>query len=248
MSPIDSNSSPLSTISPTDLTLLLRDLEPEVQLQELSRLYPASVVFSTSFGKEDQVITDLIARSGAPIRIVTLDTGRLFGETYELADRTRNRYKVNIEVYYPEASQVERMVTKKGFNSFYDSVDNRKECCSIRKVQPLRRALAGMKVWITGLRREQSVNRKDTPLVDWASDLHLHKFNPLVEWTSRDLDQYLQEHKVPYNPLHDKGFLSIGCAPCTRAIQPGEDERAGRWWWEMSKKECGLHTERATAL
>lgn len=211
------------------------------QLHYLAGLFPGQVVFSTSLGQEDQVITDIIARNKIPIRIFTLDTGRLFNETYELIDRTRARYKMPIEVYFPDAARVEKMVTEKGFTSFYESVDNRKECCHIRKVEPLNRALQGVKIWITGLRADQSANRQQMSSLEWVEDKQLHKFNPLINWSFQDVMDHIHQHNVPYNPLHDKGFISIGCLPCTRAIEPGEDARAGRWWWEESKKECGLH-------
>jgi len=203
--------------------------------------FPGKVVFSSSLGQEDQVITDAIFRKGLPIRIFTLDTGRLFGESYELLERTVARYKKNIEVYFPDAFEVEQFVNAKGVNSFYESVENRKECCNIRKVRPLNRALQGAAVWITGLRAEQSEGRKQMPIIEWMEDKQLYKFNPLLHWTYGQVLDYIKEFYVPYNPLHDKGYISIGCAPCTRAIEPGEDPRAGRWWWETSQKECGLH-------
>jgi phosphoadenosine phosphosulfate reductase len=198
-------------------------------------------VFSSSLGQEDQVLTDAIFKNNLPVTIFTIDTGRLFNETYELLDRTNARYKKNIQVYFPEAADVEEFVVNKGINSFYESVDNRKECCHIRKVKPLNRALKGAAVWITGLRAEQSNNRHDMPMIEWSEEKMLYKFNPLIKWTYADMMDYINKFNVPYNRLHDKGFISIGCAPCTRAIEPGEDARAGRWWWETSQKECGLH-------
>jgi phosphoadenosine phosphosulfate reductase len=176
------------------------------------------------------------------VRIFTIDTGRLFNETYELLDRVEARYKKKIQVYFPEATDVEEFVVGKGINSFYESVDNRKECCHIRKVKPLNRALKDAKVWITGLRAGQSGNRNNMPVIEWMEDRQLYKFNPLIKWGFDEMLAYINEHNVPYSPLHDKGFVSIGCAPCTRAIEPGEDARAGRWWWEISHKECGLHS------
>ena len=204
-------------------------------------LFPGKVVFSSSLGQEDQVLTDIIFKNNLPVKIFTIDTGRLFNETYELLDKTTARYKKQVQVYFPEAADVETFVATKGINSFYESVDNRKGCCFIRKVKPLNRALAGAQVWITGLRAEQSENRKDMPIIEWDEDRHLYKFNPLIHWTYNEVLDYIKEFNVPYNTLHDKGFISIGCAPCTRAIEPGEDARAGRWWWEASHKECGLH-------
>ena len=204
--------------------------------------YPGEVVFSSSLGQEDQVITDVIYKNNLPVKVFTIDTGRLFNETYELLDRVTARYKRPMQVYFPEASDVEEFVVEKGINSFYESVQNRKDCCYVRKVKPLNRALAGAKVWITGLRAEQSDNRKDMPMIEWSQERQLYKFNPLIRWSYEDMLNYINEFNVPYNRLHDQGFISIGCAPCTRAIEPGEDARAGRWWWETSQKECGLHT------
>ncbi|HOZ68830.1 MAG TPA: phosphoadenylyl-sulfate reductase [Chitinophagaceae bacterium] len=205
--------------------------------------FPQGVVFSSSLGQEDQVLTDMIYKNGLPVKIFTIDTGRLFNETYELLDRTNARYKNNMQVYFPESADVESFVQEKGINAFYESVENRKECCFLRKVKPLNRALAGAKVWITGLRAEQSDNRQDMPLIEWDEQRQLYKFNPLINWTYEQMLTYIKEHNVPYNRLHDKGFISIGCAPCTRAIETGEHPRAGRWWWESSQKECGLHGE-----
>ena len=204
-------------------------------------LFPGKVVFSSSLGQEDQVLTDIIFKNDLPVKIFTLDTGRLFNETYELLDRTIARYKKNIQVYFPEAVDVEEFVSTKGINSFYESVENRKGCCFIRKIKPLNRALAGAKVWITGLRAGQSDNRQNMPMIEWSDEKQLYKFNPLINWSYDDMIKYIDKYNVPYNRLHDKGFISIGCAPCTRAIEPGEDARAGRWWWETSQKECGLH-------
>lgn len=213
----------------------------------VTELFPGKVVFSSSLGQEDQVLTDVIFKNDLPVKIFTIDTGRLFNETYELLDRTTARYKKNIAVYFPNAADVEEFVATKGINSFYESVENRKECCHIRKVIPLNRALAVAKVWITGLRAEQSNNRHDMPMIEWSEEKQLYKFNPLIKWSYDDMISYIEKHNVPYNRLHDKGFISIGCAPCTRAIEPGEDARAGRWWWETSQKECGLHETKVKA-
>ncbi|ANH82792.1 phosphoadenosine phosphosulfate reductase [Niabella ginsenosidivorans] len=210
-------------------------------LKLVAEQYPDETVFSTSLGQEDQVLTEVIATHKLPVKIFTLDTGRLFYEHYELLERTNARYKTNIQVYFPEAADVEAYVAAKGINGFYESVENRKECCFIRKVKPLNRALEGAKVWITGLRSEQSENRKDMKMIEWDDDRKLYKFNPLIHWSYDEMTGYIQQKNIPYNPLHDKGFISIGCAPCTRAIEPGENPRAGRWWWEISHKECGLH-------
>ena len=209
----------------------------------IAGLFPGKVVFSSSLGQEDQVITDAICKNKTAIEIFTLDTGRLFYETYELIEKTNARYKTKLKVYFPEAIDIETFVAEKGMNSFYESVMNRKECCYIRKVKPLNRALGGAKVWITGLRADQSENRKDIPLIEWDAQRELYKFNPLINWSYDEIFDYIKKNNVPYNTLHDKGFISIGCAPCTRAIEPGEEVRAGRWWWEASQKECGLHVQ-----
>jgi phosphoadenosine phosphosulfate reductase len=216
---------------------------PSEAIRKMAELFPGNTVFSSSLGQEDQLLTDIIFKNHLPVKVFTIDTGRLFNETYELIDRTIARYKQPIHIYFPEAGDVEAFVLEKGVNSFYESVENRKECCFIRKVKPLARALKGAKVWITGLRAEQSDNRKDMSMIEWDEKRELYKFNPLINWTYDEMVAYLKENNVPYNPLHDNGFISIGCAPCTRAIEPGEDARAGRWWWETSKKECGLHVQ-----
>lgn len=220
----------------------IEGLSPREAIRLVADLFPGKTVFSSSLGQEDQVLTDIIFRDDLPVKIFTIDTGRLFNETYELLDRTIAKYSRPIHVYFPEANDVEEFVLNKGINSFYESVENRKECCHIRKVKPLNRALQGAEVWITGLRADQSDNRKDMPMIEWMEEKKLYKFNPLINWTLDEILNYLKEFHVPYNTLHDKGFISIGCASCTRAIEPGEDPRAGRWWWETSKKECGLHT------
>ncbi|GAB3981778.1 phosphoadenylyl-sulfate reductase [Spirosoma terrae] len=212
-------------------------------LRTLAELFPGEVIFSTSLGYEDQVITDLILANDIPIKIFTLDTGRMFSETYSVWKKTNDRYNTKIETYFPKADAVENLMTTKGPYSFYDSVENRKECCGIRKVEPLNRALKGNKIWITGIRAEQSANRQGMTQLEWDESHNLFKFHPLMDWTFEQVKQYIKDNHVPYNPLHDRGFVSIGCQPCTRAIQEGEDFRAGRWWWEdNSKKECGLHT------
>lgn len=213
----------------------------EDTLSFLANEYKDKVVFSTSFGQEDQVITALIAKNDLPITIFTLDTGRLFQETYDVFHKTLKKYKKEIKVYFPEASAVEKLLETKGPNSFYDSVENRKECCFIRKVVPLTKALKGNSVWITGLRAEQSENRNDLALFEYDEKFDIIKFNPLLKWTLKEVEAYLEKNNVPQNALHKQGFVSIGCAPCTRAITPDEDIRAGRWWWESSHKECGLH-------
>ena len=210
-------------------------------LKQTSQLFSGRVKFSSSLGQEDQVLTDIIARHQIPINIFTIDTGRLFNEIYETLEKTRARYKINIEVYFPQADAVQRMVNAHGPNLFYDSVENRQTCCGVRKVEPLNRALKDASVWITGLRASQTEHRKNIPVVEWLEDKKIYKINPLLHWSFDDILNYINTFSVPYNPLHDKGFVSIGCAPCTRAIEAGEDPRAGRWWWEVSHKECGLH-------
>lgn len=213
-------------------------------IRRVTEWFPHGVVFSSSLGQEDQVLTDMIYKNALPVKIFTIDTGRLFNETYELLDKTNARYRQNMQVYFPDATDVETFVQENGINAFYESVDHRKSCCYLRKVKPLNRALAGATVWITGLRADQSDNRQDMPLIEWDEQRQLYKFNPLIRWSYDEMISYINEHNVPYNSLHDKGFISIGCAPCTRAIEPGEHPRAGRWWWETSQKECGLHGER----
>ena len=214
----------------------------EATLQMLSAGFPGSITFSTSFGLEDQVVTDILSKNNINVSFFTLDTGRLFPETYSTWSRTNEQYGIKVKGYYPDATTIEDFVAHNGPNAFYEAVEFRKTCCFIRKVEPLRRALRNNSIWITGLRAEQSANRHDLPLFEWDETNEIIKYNPLLHWTFDEVQQYIRTNKVPYNPLHDKGFVSIGCAPCTRAIKPGEDFRAGRWWWEdNSKKECGLH-------
>jgi phosphoadenosine phosphosulfate reductase len=224
---------------------LLHQIEGKTEVEALrllSELFPGQVAFSSSLGYEDQVITDMILANGIDIRIFTLDTGRMFPESYTTLQKTNNRYDTKLEVFFPQSAGVEKLLTEKGPLSFYESVENRKECCFIRKVEPLNRALKGVKVWVTGIRAEQSNNRTGMQAIEWDGGHELFKYNPLLAWSFDEVKQYVKAHNVPYNPLHDKGFVSIGCAPCTRAILEGEDFRAGRWWWEdESKKECGLH-------
>ncbi len=212
-------------------------------LRYLAQAFEEEVVFSTSFGLEDQAITHLIFENKVPIHVFTLDTGRNFQETYSTWDKTLLRYQQPITAFYPNQERLETMVTQKGINSFYESIENRKSCCFIRKVEPLRRALQGQKIWITGIRAEQSPNRQDMINIEWDEVHQLIKFHPIFDWSFAKVKAFVQKNSIPYNVLHDKGFVSIGCAPCTRAIREGEDFRAGRWWWEdTSKKECGLHS------
>lgn len=211
-------------------------------LHMLAQAFPGMVTFSTSFSYEDQVITDLIRKAAPGISIFTLDTGRMFPETYSVWSRTNERYAIHVQPYYPDTLLIENYVTANGPNAFYESLDLRKGCCFVRKVEPLKRALASNAVWITGLRAEHSAARQSLDIIEWDEANQIIKYNPLLHWSFEKVLEYINEYSVPYNSLHDKGFVSIGCAPCTRAIKPGEDFRAGRWWWEdESRKECGLH-------
>ena len=204
--------------------------------------FPGRVSFSTSFSYEDQVILHKILSGGIPISIFTLDTGRLFPETYSVWQRTNERYNSRIKAYYPDEECIGDFVSAKGPNPFYASLENRKECCFIRKVEPLKRALAGNALWITGLRAEHSPGREQLQQLEWDENNSIIKYHPLLHWSAEEVLDEIRGNNIPYNPLHDKGFVSIGCAPCTRAIKAGEDFRAGRWWWEDAyKKECGLH-------
>jgi phosphoadenosine phosphosulfate reductase len=221
----------------------IQNLKPEEALAYLLSLFPAQVAFSTSLGQEDQVLTDIIFRNKLPVRVFSIDTGRLFNETYELIQITEQQYNNKIEMMFPNANDVEELVNKNGINCFYTSVVLRKQCCHVRKVAPLRRALKNVKVWVTGLRAAQSENRHTLEKLTWDANYEVIKYNPLADWTFEEINEYLKTNNVPYNPLHRKGFVSIGCAPCTRAIAEGEDIRAGRWWWEGGKKECGLHEQ-----
>ncbi len=220
----------------------LYNASAEEILKRVLALFDNKIALSSSLGAEDQVLTDMVLKINRNARIFTLDTGRLFPETYDLIDRTAKKYKTSIEVFFPNNEKVQEMVNAKGINLFYQSVENRKLCCHIRKIEPLQRAFANLDAWICGLRASQSVTRTDIGVVEWDSNNNLVKVNPLAKWTEQQVWDYIKEHKVPYNVLHDKGFPSIGCQPCTRAIMQGEDVRAGRWWWENPEsKECGLH-------
>lgn len=217
-------------------------------LSAIARDY-GPVTFANSFGVEDMVLTDVICRHVPQIEIFTLDTGRLPDETYRLMQQVHERYgDRRIKTHFPDRHAVEAYVDAHGPNAFYDSVELRKRCCNIRKVEPLKRALSGKKAWITGLRREQSLTRTDLPFSEWDEANQLHKFNPLHDWSTAEVWAYIRAFNVPYNALHDKFYPSIGCAPCTRAVSAGEDIRAGRWWWERPEsKECGLHIKKAAA-
>ena len=221
----------------------LKDSTPEEILKYFLTTYKGKIAFASSLGAEDQVLTHMICSIDPSTKIFTLDTGRLFPETYDLIDRTNSRYKIKLGVQFPAAKKVEKMVSEKGINLFYESVENRKLCCNIRKIEPLHRALEGFDFWITGLRKDQSVTRNKNAMVELDNNNHGRiKINPLLNWTEGQVWDYIGENQIPYNKLHDQGFPSIGCQPCTRAIEPGDDVRAGRWWWEHPEhKECGLH-------
>jgi phosphoadenosine phosphosulfate reductase len=219
---------------------------PEEILHAAVGYFGASkTTFASSFGAEDQVITDMLHKEKLEVPVFTLDTGRLHQETYDVFDATRKHYNMQIELLFPRTTAVEAMVSLHGPNLFYDSVEQRRECCRIRKVQPLARKLSNLKAWICGLRREQSVTRTAVAPVEWDAAFGLYKINPLAEVSEAWVWDYIKAHNVPFNKLHAEGFPSIGCAPCTRAIKPGEDVRAGRWWWEIAEhRECGLHREK----
>lgn len=217
--------------------------EPYAVLAKALEVWHPRIALASSFSLEDAIITHILMDLRKDAVVFALDTGRLNPETYECAEALRRRYGLRIEWYFPERAAVELLEREKGLFSFRDSIENRKECCGIRKVEPLRRALSGLDAWITGLRREQSVTRSDLQVVETdVSNGGIFKINPLADWTVEQLWAFVHEHKIPYNRLYDQGYTSIGCAPCTRAILPGEDQRAGRWWWETPEhKECGLH-------
>jgi phosphoadenosine phosphosulfate reductase len=202
----------------------------------------APIALASSFGAEDMVLIDLIAKASLPIGVFTLDTGRLPDETHALIDRVREVYGIAVDVYFPATTAVESFVHAHGVNAFYESQSLRERCCAIRKTEPLARALAGKRAWVTGLRRSQLITRREIALAEFDVTHGIAKFNPLADWSRDDVWSYVRAHHVPYNALFDRGYASIGCAPCTRAIEPGEDERTGRWWWEdPARKECGIH-------
>jgi phosphoadenosine phosphosulfate reductase len=220
-------------------------LSPPERLTQLRREVAGKIVFTTSFGIEDQAILQMIVDQDLDIEIATLDTGRLFPETYELWAQAEKRYGRRIRAFYPRHADLEALIDRQGINGFYDSRGARLSCCHVRKVEPLNRALAGSRAWVTGLRRDQSQNRDQMNLLSADSGRQLLKLSPLFDWSREQVAGFIASHGIPINPLHEKGFVSIGCAPCTRAIAPGEPERAGRWWWEdETKKECGLHVSR----
>ncbi|MFA6335843.1 MAG: phosphoadenylyl-sulfate reductase [Bacteroidales bacterium] len=224
------------------LNSLLKNLTPEEILHHVLNEFSGHIALSSSLSIEDQVLTDMIVAIDPKTRIFTLDTGRLFPETYSLIDRTNQRYGIQIEVFFPDYHDVQQLVKAEGINLFYNGIEQRKACCRVRKLEPLKRAFKGLDVWICGLRHEQSITRIASKLVEWDELNQLIKVNPLINFTEDQVWDYISQHNVPFNKLHKQGFPSIGCQPCTRAIEPGEDIRAGRWWWENPEhKECGLH-------
>ncbi len=217
----------------------------EQVLEKFINEYSGKIALASSLSIEDQTLTDMIRRldpRGEKCRIFTLDTGRLFPEAYSLIEKTNMQYRVPMEVMFPNSDKVQQMVGEKGVNLFYHSIENRRECCGVRKIEPLRRAFEGLEVWICGLRSAQSITRADMRIVEFDKGNNLLKLNPLMDWSEQQTWDYIDQNTVPFNPLQRKGFLSIGCQPCTRAVEPGQDIRAGRWWWEdPEQKECGLH-------
>lgn len=231
------------------MSFLTEKIEQTIAVLHQAERDFSPVVFANSLGAEDMVLTDLISKNNQYIQVVSLDTGRLPPETYVLMQTVRQRYSLSLQIYFPAAKDVEILVAQNGVNGFYDSIENRKACCQARKVEPLKRALAGKGAWITGMRREQAVTRSNLVVSAFDVDNGLQKFNPLLDWTNAEVWEYIKNNDVPYNALHDQFYPSIGCAPCTRAISAGEDIRAGRWWWEdPQNKECGLHVGKTMPL
>lgn len=233
-------------ISQAEILKQARELQSQTAEKVLEwafKTFDDRMALASSFQAEESVLIHLMCQiAGRKARVFTLDTGRLNQETYDCMDALREKYGISIEVYFPDAGAVEKMVRSQGLNLFYHSIENRKLCCGIRKVEPLKRALAGLDAWLTGLRRGQAVTRREIPKLEWDDAHGLAKINPLADWSREQVWEFIRAHKLPYNKLYDQGYAQIGCAPCTRAIRPGEDERAGRWWWESpEQKECGLH-------
>ena len=225
-----------------DLNERFRDASAQEVVGYFLKAYQGRIALSSSLSIEDQTLTDIIVAQDKAARIFTLDTGRLFPETYQLIEKTNMTYGIKIEVFFPDYHEVQRMVREEGINLFYNSIESRHRCCQIRKLEPLKRAFQGLDVWICGLRREQSITRQDMQVVEWDEIHQLIKVNPLISWTEQQVWDYIKKNGVPYNKLHNRGYPSIGCEPCTRAVQPGEDVRSGRWWWESpDHRECGLH-------
>jgi len=233
----------------TELTRLsnLLDGRPIVEgIKELLNSYPGKVIFTTSFGIEDQVLTDIIFRNNLQVEVATLDTGRLFPETYQVFSETIIKYRKKITVLFPDAEDIQKLMSEKGPFSFYESKENRLECCYLRKVVPLNKILKNYSIWITGIRAEQSGNRASMANIEYDEGKKMIKYHPVFRWTLQEVEKYISDNHVPYNALHDKGYLSIGCEPCTRPVLKGEDFRSGRWWWETDgAKECGCHVKYA---
>lgn len=218
------------------------NVEPETMLRHFMEIYGDRIALSSSLSAEDQALTDMMLGINPQARIFSLDTGRLFPETYALLDKTNLHYGIKIEVFCPQTEALQEMVSTQGINLFYESIEKRHFCCQVRKLEPLSRAFRTLDAWVCGLRRGQSVTRNDMRRVEWDERHGLLKINPLIDWSEEQVWVYVREHRVPYNKLHDQGFPSIGCQPCTRAVKPGEDIRSGRWWWEDPQhRECGLH-------
>ena len=223
----------------------LSNASPEEVIRFFNDIFGEKLALSSSLGAEDQVLTHMYVNTNEKPNIFTLDTGRLFPETYKLIAATNNKYNIKLKIYFPNTDEVEQMVNNKGIDPFFESIENRKLCCNIRKLGPLKRAFSGLDAWICGLRRDQAVTRFATRKVEWDEVNNIIKINPLNDWSEEDVWKYIKSNNIPYNELHDKGFPSIGCEPCTRAVKEGEDVRAGRWWWEQPEsKECGLHNQK----
>jgi phosphoadenosine phosphosulfate reductase len=225
-----------------ELNNKFKDNSPQEILEFFIKNSDENIALSSSFGAEDQVITDMMLNIDKGANIFTLDTGRLPYETYDVMDSTNLKYNIKVNVFFPNDNDVETLYKKQGINGFYESIENRKNCCFVRKIAPLKRALKGLDIWVTGLRASQSVTRVNMDAFEWDEGNKVIKYNPLITWSEEDVWEYIKKNYVPYNKLHDKGYPSIGCAPCTRAVKDGEDVRSGRWWWENPEhKECGLH-------
>ncbi len=225
-----------------ELNAQMERLTAEEMIAYFAQEFKGEIALSNSLSLEDQVLTDMICNIDSTMRIFTLDTGRVFPEVYDVIERTNKKYSKSIEIFFPNYEAVEKMVSENSVNLFYESVEKRKLCCAVRKIEPLHRAFSGLKVWICGLRQEQSITRYGLNPVEWDEGNGVIKLSPLYNWGAAKVREYIDKHDVPYNPLCDKGYLSIGCQPCTRAVEAGEDERSGRWWWESPEsKECGLH-------
>ncbi|MBQ9469878.1 MAG: phosphoadenylyl-sulfate reductase [Bacteroidales bacterium] len=224
------------------LNIQLQGRSAHEVMEHVLRTFGKRVAISSSLSLEDQVLTDMAVKIDPKVRVFTLDTGRLFPETYQLIDKTAMHYGISIDTYFPRHEDVERMVHDEGINLFYNSIESRHRCCQVRKLEPLARAFSGLDAWICGLRRQQSVTRQHMHTVEWDAQHGIIKVNPLIGWSEEEVWTYIREHHVPYNRLHDQGYPSIGCQPCTRPVKPGDDIRSGRWWWESPEhRECGLH-------